>query len=69
MKTKNPMLEAKGGTTMSVGTISGDPVLKFLISSVAANTQALEKEDDESRSMKLIPAATTQTHETAAVQS
>ena len=48
------MLDAKGGTTMPVGTVSGEPVLKLLISSVAVNTQALEEEDDERRSEKLI---------------
>ena len=47
------MLDAKGGTTMPVGTVSSEPVLKLLISSVAVNTQALE-EDDERRSEKLI---------------
>ena len=42
MESWTPMLDAKGGTTMPVGTISGEPVLKLLISSVAANTQAHE---------------------------
>ena len=41
----NPMQYATGGTTMPVGTVSGEPVLKLLICSVAANTQALEEDD------------------------
>ena len=30
---------------MPVGTVSGEPVLKLLICSVAPNTQALEEDD------------------------
>ena len=42
MENLNPTLKAMGGTSMPVGSITGDPASNMLISSVATTTQALE---------------------------
>ena len=58
MENLNPTLKAMGGTSMPVGSITGDPASNMLISSVATTTQALELQTTVTKAQTIARAST-----------
>ena len=58
MENPNPTLNAMGGTSMPVGSITGDPASNMLISSVATTTQALELQTTVTKAQTIARAST-----------